>query len=86
MKNGDNRIVNKILTATVTLVISGCGLLPPADHHLDPCHRALKCTTSTGSVIMRDPTALGDQPGSGTPRAPTLVIRDRQGRQLGTIR
>ena len=35
---------------------------------------------------MRDPTALGDQPGSGTPRAPSLVIRDRQGRQLGTIR
>jgi hypothetical protein len=35
---------------------------------------------------MRDPTALGDQPGSGTPRLQTLVIRDRQGRTVGTIR
>ena len=86
MKNGDNPIVNKILTAIVTLVISGCGLLPPADQHLDPCRRALKCTTEMGQRIMRDPTAPGDQPGSGTPRPQTLVIRDRQGRQLGTIR
>jgi hypothetical protein len=35
---------------------------------------------------MRDPSAQGDQPGSGTPRAPTVVIRDRQGRTVGTIR
>ena len=68
------------------LVTSGCGLLPPADQHLDPCWRALKCTTDSGQVIMRDPMSQGDQPGSGTPRSPALVIRDRQGRTVGTIR